>query len=204
MVVAAGETFRLPLGPFTTPTPWSILSDVALALVQLKLAVCPGPILLGLATSVTLRILIVAEAEAVTPPSPVAVAVYVVVAAGTIAVEPESATDVTSSPRTDGVIVTEVEFALSQVSVVLWPAATMLGETLKDIVGAEPAGTTVTVIEFVAVLPFASVAVAMYVVVCVGETVADPDMSSAPEVTGGEMENDAPLVTFQVMVVFCP
>jgi hypothetical protein len=102
----------------------------------------------------------VADAEAVMPPAPVAVAVYVVVADGTIAVEPESATEVTSSPSTDGLIVTEVEFVLAQVRVVLCPAATTPGERLKVMVGAEPWGTTVTVIEFVAALPFASIAVA--------------------------------------------
>jgi hypothetical protein len=52
-----------------------MLTDVALVLIQLKLAVCPGPILLGLATSVTPRIFMVAVAEAVTPEAPVAVAV---------------------------------------------------------------------------------------------------------------------------------
>jgi hypothetical protein len=146
----------------------------------------------------------VEDAEAVKPEAPVAVAVYVVVADGTIAVEPESATEVTSSPNTDGFIDTEVEFVLAQVSVVLCPAATTLGEMLSVIVGAEPAGTTFTVIEEVAALPFASVAVAMYVVVCAGETVADPAIGSVPAATGGEMENVAPLVTFHVIVVLWP
>src|SRR3979411_2172920 len=114
-----------------------MLSEVALALVQLRLAVCPGPILVGLATSVTPRIFIVAVAEAVTPEAPVAVAVYVVVAAGTIAVDPESATEVTSSPSTDGLITTEVEFVLAHVRVVFCPAATTPGETLNVMVGAE-------------------------------------------------------------------
>src|SRR5438270_2954248 len=136
-----------------------MLRVVALLLVQLNVAVCPGPMVAGVATSVTPRIFMVADADAVRPPAPVAFAVYVVVTDGTIAVEPESATDVTSSPRTDGVITTEVELVLAQVRVVLCPAATTLGETLSDIVGAEPCGTTVTVTEFVAVLPFASVAV---------------------------------------------
>ncbi len=178
-----------------------MLRVAALLLVQLNAAVCPGPTVVGLATSVTPRIFMVADAEAVVPPAPVAVAVYVVVADGTIAVEPESATDVTSSPRTDGLIVTAVEFVLAQVKVVLCPAATTPGEILNDIVGAEPCGTTVTVIELVAALPFASVAVATYVVVCAGETVADPDRGSVPEATAGEMENVAPLVTFHVIVV---
>jgi len=52
-----------------------MLTDIALALVQVKLAVCPGPIFVGEATRVTPRMLIVAEDEAVTPPAPVAVAV---------------------------------------------------------------------------------------------------------------------------------
>ena len=181
-----------------------MLKEVALALVQVRLAVCPGPMFVGLATSVTPRILIVEEADAVTPPAPVAVAVYVVVVAGTIAVDPESVSEVTSSPRTEGVIATDVAFVLAQVRVALCPAATTLGETLNVIVGAEPAGTTLTVIDDVAVFPFASVAVATYVVVCVGETVADPDNGSVPEATAGEMENDAPLVTFHVIVVLWP
>ncbi|HSK44550.1 MAG TPA: hypothetical protein VLA83_11765, partial [Candidatus Binatia bacterium] len=106
----------------------------------------------------------VATAVAVTPPAPVAVAVYVVLAGGETAAEPESATAVTSSPKTEGAIATDVAFVLAHVKVVVCPAATTLGETLKIIVGAEPNGTTFTVIEFVAVFPFASVAVAMYVV----------------------------------------
>src|SRR6476646_303628 len=177
-----------------------MLRVVALLLVQLNLAVCPGPTVVGLATSVTPRIFIVADAEAVTPKAPVAVAVYVVVADGTIAVEPESATEVTSSPRTDGLIVTEVELVLAQVRVVLCPAATTFGEMLNDIVGAEPCGTTVTVIEEVAAFPFASIAVATYVVVCDGETVADPDKGSVPGATAGEMENETAFVAFQVSV----
>jgi hypothetical protein len=89
----------------------------------------------------------------------VAFAIYVVLAVGETAAAPESATDVTSSPRTDGVIATDVAFVLTQVRFAVCPTATTPGETLSVIVGAEPAGTTVTVIEFVATLPFASVAV---------------------------------------------
>ena len=118
--------------------------------------------------------------------------------------DPESATEVTSSPRTDGVIATDVAFVLAQVRVVLCPAATTLGETLSVIVGAEPCGTTVTVIEFVAALPFASVAVATYIVVCDGETAADPVNGRVPEATAGEIEKDAAFVTFQLNVVLCP
>jgi hypothetical protein len=136
-----------------------MLRVAALLLVQLNAAFCPGPIVAGLATSVTPRILIVAEAEAVTPPAPVAVAVKVVLAVGEIAAVPESATEVTSSPKTGGVIATDVAFVLVHVRFVVCPAATTFGEMLSDIVGAEPWGTTVTTTEEVAVLPFASVAV---------------------------------------------
>jgi hypothetical protein len=137
-----------------------MLRVAALLLVQLNAAFCPGPTVAGLAVSVTPRIFTVAEADAVTPCAPVAVAVNVVVVGTTTAAEPESAIEVTSSPRIEGVIATKVEFVLAQVRVVLCPAATTPGETLKVIVGAEPCGTTVTVIEFVAALPFASMAVA--------------------------------------------
>ena len=181
-----------------------MLRVAALLLVQLNAALCPGPTVVGLAPSVTPRIFMVADAEAVMPEAPVAVAVYVVVADGTIVVEPESATEVTSSPRTDGLIVTDVELVLTQVSVALCPAATTLGETLKVIVGAEPCGTTVTTTEEVAALPFTSVAVPTYVVVCAGDTVADPVSGRVPEATAGEIENDAALVTFQLSVVLCP
>jgi len=136
-----------------------MLSVAALLLVQLNVAVCPGPILVGLATSVTPRIFTVAEADVVTPWAPVAVAVYVVVAGTTTAAEPESATEVTSSPRMDGVIATDVEFVLAHVKVVVCPAATTVGERLSVMEGAEPCGTTVTTTEEVAALPFASVAV---------------------------------------------
>ena len=75
--------------------------------------------MVGLAVSVTPRIFTVAEADAVTPWAPVAVAVNVVVVGTTTAEEPESATEVTSSPRIDGVIATEVEFVLAHVKVVV-------------------------------------------------------------------------------------
>jgi len=123
---------------------------------------------------------------------------------GDTAAAPESATDVTSSPNTDGVMATDVAFVLAQVRFAVCPAATTLGEILNVIVGAEPAGMTVTVIEDVAGIPFASVAVATYVIVCDGDTLADPDMGSVPGATAGEIENVAPLVTFQEMVVLCP
>ena len=123
---------------------------------------------------------------------------------GETAAVPESATEVTSSPKTAGVIATDVAFVLVHVRFAVCPAATTPGETLKDIVGAEPAGTTVTVIEFVAVLPFASVAVPTYVVVCDGDTLAEPVSGRVPEATAGEIENDAALVTFQLSVVLCP
>jgi hypothetical protein len=94
-------------------------------------------------------------------------------------------------------VLTHVKFAVC-------PKATTPGETLSVIVGAEPCGTTVTMTEEVAALPFASVAVATYVVVCDGDTVADPVMGSVPEATAGEIENVAPLVTRHEIVVLCP
>lgn len=160
--------------------------------------------MVGLAVSVTPRILMVAVALTFTPWAPVAVAVNVVVAVGTIVVEPDRSTVVTSSPRTEGVMATAVALVLAQVRVVLCPAATTPGAIARVMVGAEPDGTTVTVIVEVAVRPFASVAVPVYVVVWDGETVADPASGSVPFATAGEMENVAPLVTFQVSVVLCP
>ena len=52
-----------------------MLTDVAFALVQVSVAFCPGPIVAGLATSVTPRRFTVAVAVAVVPPAPVDVAV---------------------------------------------------------------------------------------------------------------------------------
>src|SRR5215510_3049117 len=105
-----------------------MLSEVALLLVQLRLADCPGPTLSGLAVRVTPRILMVADACVLTFPAPVAVAVKVVVTVGTIAAEPESATVVTSSPSGEGLMETKVAFVLVHERVVLCPDATTVGE----------------------------------------------------------------------------
>src|SRR5580765_6333440 len=126
---------------------------VAFVLVQLKLAVWPGPILLGVAVRVTPRILTVADACTVTPEAPVAVAVYVVAAVGTTVAEPDNASEVTSSPRMEGAIVTAVALVLAQERVALCPEATTPGETFMVIVGADPAATTVTVRGNVTVRP---------------------------------------------------
>jgi hypothetical protein len=127
-----------------------------------------------------------------------------VLAVGETAAVPDSATEVTSSPKTAGVIATDVALVLVHVRFAVCPAATTPGETLRVIVGAEPAGTTATVIEFVAAFPFASMAVATYVVVCDGETVADPVNGSVPEAKEGEMENETAFVALHVSVVLCP
>ena len=127
---------------------------------QLRVADWPAPIVDGVAVRVTLRMLTVAVDCAITPPAPVAFAVYVVVAVGVTVAEPLSARVVWSSPRMEGVMETEVALVLVQVSVAGCPAATTCGEMLMVIAGAEPAGTTVTVIDDVAALPLASVAVA--------------------------------------------
>jgi hypothetical protein len=52
-----------------------MLSVVAFVLVQLRVAVWPGPIFGGVAVRPTFMMLTVAVAVAVTPPAPVAVAV---------------------------------------------------------------------------------------------------------------------------------
>src|SRR5580765_2405173 len=181
-----------------------MLRAVAFVLVQLKLAVWLGPILLGVAVRVTPRILMVAEACTVTPEAPVAVAVYVVLAVGTTVAEPESASEVTSSPRMEGAMVTAVALVLAQERVAFCPEATTPGEAFIVIVGAEPAATTVTVRENVTVRPCASAAVATYVVVCDGETVAWPVMGSGLVPTDGEIENVLAFVTCQESVVLCP
>jgi len=95
-------------------------------------------------------------------------------AVGTICAEPESARDVWSSPRIEGVIETEVAFVLCHVMVAACPEATTAGVMLSEIVGVDPAAATVTVTVVVVLKPFASTAVAVYVVVWLGETWADP------------------------------
>ena len=65
-------------------------------------------------------------------------------------------------------------------------------------------GTTVTMMDLVAVRPWLSVAVATKVVVCDGDTAAEPVNGRVPEATGGEIEKDAALVTCQDSVVLCP
>jgi hypothetical protein len=71
------------------------------------------------------------------------------------------------------------------------------GCALRVIAGAEPAATTLTMAVEEVERPFESVAVAIYVVVVVGDTVAEPVMGKVPEPTDGEMVNEAALVTFQ-------
>jgi hypothetical protein len=63
--------------------------------------------------------------------------------------EPVSASEVWSSVKTDGVIETESAFVVVQFSMVVWPVPVTVGVKVKLMVGAEPAGTTVTVTEFV-------------------------------------------------------
>ena len=70
--------------------------------------------------------------------------------------------------------------------------------------GAEPAGTTLTAAVAVVDRPFASVAVAVYVVFAVGVTVAEPLIGKVPVLTAGEMVKDVALVTFQDTVAVCP
>jgi hypothetical protein len=127
-----------------------------------------------------------------------------VVAVGTSVTDPESASEVWSSDKTEGVIETESAFVVFHIRAAVCPAPTTVGAKLKVIVGAEPAATTVTVIELVVCLPCASAAVATYVVVCDGVTEAEPCIGRVPEATAGEMENELALVTFHVSVVGWP
>jgi len=97
-----------------------------------------------------------------------------VLAVGTMTAEPDNASPVGSSVGIAGVIATEVAFVLCQVIVAVCADPTTCGEMLSVIVGVELPATTVTVMEEEAERPAESVAVAVYVVVCAGETVAEP------------------------------
>ena len=82
------------------PMPWSMVSDVALVDVQLRLELCPRLILVGFALKATVgggaggETLTVAEAVIVAPLK-LAVPVYVVVAAGVTFTEPAAPNDPT-------------------------------------------------------------------------------------------------------------
>ncbi len=77
-MVAVGETVTLPVGTATLPTPLSMLTEVALAEVQVKVDFCPEIIEAGEAEKVSVGAgwvtVTVTKAWAV-PPGPVAVAV---------------------------------------------------------------------------------------------------------------------------------
>ena len=74
----------------------------------------------------------------------------------------------------EGVIDTAVAFVLAHEMVAVWPEATIAGDMFKVTVGVDPAAATVTVTVVEVVRPLESVAVAVYVVVWLGETFADP------------------------------
>lgn len=103
-------------------------------------------------------------------------------------------------------ISTEVAFVVVHCRVALCPANNDSGNAVIVTVGL--AEVTVTVTGRVFVAPFAAVAVRMYVVVCVGTTVAEPEIgnsvpsSSSP--TLGEMLTERAPVVFHVKVVNCP
>jgi len=80
---------------------------------------------------------------------------------GTIAADPERAKVVTSSPRGEGLIDTDVAFVLFQVSVVLCPEATTVGAKVMAMVGGVPAAATVTIAVAEVDLPLESDAVAV-------------------------------------------
>jgi hypothetical protein len=118
------------------------------------------------------------------------------VALGVTGAEPERAKEVWSSVRIEGEIATESAFVLFHVSVADWPEPITAGDAAKVIAGAEPDATTFTTAVEEVDRPLESVAVAVYVVVVVGDTVAEPVMGKVPEPTAGEIVKEAALVTF--------
>jgi hypothetical protein len=139
--VEAGDTVTVPVGTATLPMPLSMLTEVALVAVQLKVDFRPAMIEVGVAEKVSVGAawvtVTVAEAVAL-PPGPVAVAVNVVVAVGTTALLPESASGCWSSCGSVGEIVTEVAPVLVHCKVLSWPAVTVGGIAVKVMVGAAP------------------------------------------------------------------
>ena len=168
VVVAVGETtcdpFNATIVPFKSALTQLNVVHVSVELppdaIEVGLALMPaagGP----LALTVT-----VLWAEPVVPDAPVAMKVYVVVAVGETVWDPLTGTD------------TPFRVALTalvdvQVSVELPPGAIEVGLALIAAVGA-PLAVTVTLAWAEAVVPDEPVAMKVYVVVAVGETVWDP------------------------------
>jgi len=111
---------------------------------------------------------------------------------GETVAEPAVATE-----PTEGLIETDVAPVVFHESVADPPLVIEVGDAVKlEMVGAEPATTdtvTVAVTE-----PFAFVAVSVYVVFVVGETVAEPAVATEP--TEGLIETDVAPVVFQESV----
>jgi hypothetical protein len=119
----------------------------------------------------------VTVAGADVPPAPVAVRVYVVVEfTGMPAKDPEVGNGPVSSVcDMTGVIVIEVAFVVAHVSVVLCPALTYVGFAVNCVTVGKAEPTTCTVTVWGALVPWAPFAVAVYVVVWVGESVTLPE-----------------------------
>ncbi len=139
VVLAVGETSWVPVGTGTLPTPLSMLMEVALVAVQLRVDFWPAMIEVGEAEKVRVGAgcvtVTVADALAV-PPGPLAVAVYVVVVVGTTAWFPESGSACWSSCGSAGEIVIEVAPVLVHCKVLNWPAVTVAGVAVSVMVGA--------------------------------------------------------------------
>jgi len=110
----------------TVPTPWSILTIAASFAVQVRVAVPPEEIVLGVAVNVTDTGETATVAVAVlVPPSPCAVAVKVVVELIGLVVTLPEAGDTEPIPLS---IVSEVAFDVDQVRVDVPPDDTAVGE----------------------------------------------------------------------------
>ena len=102
----------------------------------------------------------VTDCGAEVPPGPVAVMVNVVVADTGGLAEPEVGSVMPSSGlNTGGLMLTEVALVVAQVTVVVWPALTDVGLTVKDVTCGGTGWATLTVTVCAGVdpeLPFAT------------------------------------------------
>lgn len=168
-----------PEGARPVPTPLLILTEVTFVVAQVRVDDPPGPIEVGSAVKVSVGAAAVAVTVTVAvavPPVPFAVAVKVVVVSITTVDDPESPSEVWSSPSMLGLTVKVVAFVVAQVRVTKPPAGTALALAEKVTVG----GAVVTVIVTVFwVLPPGPVATAVYAVSALIVTGWDPETGRA-------------------------
>lgn len=181
-----------------------MLTLVVFVVAQVRVELPPGPIDVGAAV----RVMVGAAAATVTvtlwvalPPAPVAVAVKVVVVLMTTVVDPESASEVWSSPRMLGVTVNVVAFVVDHVRVTMEPAVTEVALDVNVSVG----GALVTVMLIVSfVVPPGPVAVAVYVVLALTVTCCDPASGNVPDPIEGAMVTEVAFFDDQVSVTAWP